>query len=335
MQYQQIIGHETIKEQLRNIVSSGKISHAYIFDGPEGIGKRMMAHAFASSVVCDHFQQEPCGNCKNCHLSFGNSHPDIIEMDLTIDKNGDIKESISVEAVRELKKDVYIKPFFAERKIYIIPNAQKMTVEAQNALLKVFEEPPRFATFILLTNGLSKLLPTILSRGVIIKFQPLSKKELHQYALQNGFRADNLEVLIRLSNGQIGRLVTFAENEELLLLRNEVLKGFRSLVVGQKQNAIDDMFLVMKDGQEKISDILEFLMIILSDIGFLRSGNGDQLVNSDRRQVLEELADQLDYQTLNNLLMCTLSFAEGQQKNQNYLAGMMKLLIGMWEEIHG
>ena len=70
MQYQQIIGHETIKEQLKNIVHSGKISHAYIFDGPDGIGKSMMAHAFASSIVCDNFQQEPCGVCKNCHLSF-------------------------------------------------------------------------------------------------------------------------------------------------------------------------------------------------------------------------------------------------------------------------
>jgi DNA polymerase III, delta prime subunit len=335
MQYQQIIGHETIKEQLKNIVHSGKISHAYIFDGPDGIGKSMMAHAFASSIVCDNFQQEPCGVCKNCHLSFGNSHPDIIEMDLTIDKNGDIKESISVDAVRELKKDVYIKPFFADRKVYIIPSAQKMTVEAQNALLKVFEEPPRFATFILLTNGLSKLLPTILSRGVIVKFQLLSKEELLQFAVQNGLKDDNRKVLTNLSNGQIGRLIALSGDEELIELRNETLKGFEALVVGQKQNAIDRMFLLMKERQEKASDIIEFLTIILSDIGLIRSGNSGKIINSDQLQALNELAEILNYHTLNNLLMCTLSFSEGQQKNQNYLVGMMKLLISMWEEIHG
>ena len=335
MQYQQIIGHETIKEQLKNIVHSGKISHAYIFDGPDGIGKEMMAHAFASSVVCDNFQQEPCGACKNCHLSFGNSHPDIIEMDLTIDKNGDIKESISVEAVRELKKDVYIKPFFAERKVYIIPNAQKMTVEAQNALLKVFEEPPRFATFILLTNGLSKLLPTILSRGVIVKFQLLSKEELLQFARQNALKADDINILANLSNGQIGRLIALVEEEELMQLRIEVLKAFEDLTYSQKPNAINRMFLLMKEQQEKASDIIEFLNILLSDIGLVRSGNGSKIVNTDQLQALNELAQKLNYHTLNNLLMCTLSFSEGQLKNQNYLAGMMKMLISMREEIHG
>lgn len=335
MQYQQIIGHEAIKEQLKNIVHLGKISHAYIFDGADGIGKSMAAHAFASSVVCDDFQQEPCGTCKNCNLSFGNSHPDIIEMDLTIDKNGDIKESISVDAVRELKKDVYIKPFFADRKVYIIPNAQKMTVEAQNALLKVFEEPPRFATFILLTNGLSKLLPTILSRGVIVKFQPLSAEELLQFAGQNDLKKDNLNVLINLSNGQIGRLLALMEEEELMELRAEVLKAFEDLVNGQKPNAIDRMFLLMKERQEKASDIIEFLNILLSDIGLIRSGNSNKLINADQLQALNGLAQKLDYHTLNNLLMCTLSFSEGQQKNQNYLAGMMKMLISMWEEIHG
>ena len=91
----------------------------------------------------------------------------------------------------------------------------------------------------------------------------------------------------------------------------------------------------MKERQEKASDIIEFLTIILSDIGLLRSGNSGKIINSDQLQALNELAEILNYHTLNNLLMCTLSFSEGQQKNQNYLVGMMKLLISMWEEIHG
>ncbi len=335
MQYRQIIGHQTIKEQLMNIVNTRKISHAYIFDGPEGIGKSMMAHAFASSVVCDDFQEEPCGKCKHCQLSFGNSHPDILSMDLTIDKNGDVRESISVEAVRDLKKDVYIKPFFADRKVYIIEKAQKMTVEAQNALLKIFEEPPQFATFILLTNGLSKILPTILSRGVIVKFQPLSKKELLQFATQQGVTTSNTDLLINLSGGRAARLLELSREESLVELRNEILKAFSVLVNGKQRNAINAMFLLMKEQQDSVGEIVDFLETFLSDIGLICAGNHDRIVHADQISALQKIADVLNHQILNNLFVHLLSFAEGQQKNQNYLAGVMNLLIGMWEEIHG
>ncbi len=333
MRYQEIIGHETIKGQLKRIVLTEKISHAYIFDGPDGIGKTMMAQAFAASVLCDDFQGEPCGVCQNCRLSFGNSHPDIIDMDLTIDKNGDIKESISVDAVRELKKDVYIKPFFAERKVYLIRDAHKMTAEAQNALLKVFEEPPGFATFILLLNGLSRLLPTILSRGVVMKFRPLSKRELSVFAGKQGIEAG--EFLLNLSDGQPGRLITLASDEELVTLRNSVLQGMEELISNRRPQAIDKLFLLMKEEQESAEEILSFISTIFSDVGLVRSGNEEKVIHSDQLPVLQQLATKLEYHKLNHLLSCVLSFAEGQKKNQNYLAGMMKLLIDMWEEIHG
>ncbi len=335
MQYQQIIGHQTTKEQLKNIVNTRKISHAYIFDGPEGIGKKMMAHAFASSIVCDSFQTEPCGKCKHCQLSFGNSHPDIISMDLTVDKNGEIRESISVEAVRDLKKDVYIKPFFADRKIYIIEDAQKMTAEAQNALLKVFEEPPQFATFILLTNGLSKILPTILSRGVIIKFQPLAKEELKYFAAQRDLQVPNMDLLVSLSGGRAARFLELAEQEYLIEVRNEALKAFAALVNGSQRNAINQMFLLMKEHQDRIEEVIHFLETFVSDIGLICAGNHDKIVHADQISALQKMAERLNHRMLSNLLRCLLSFSEGQQKNQNYLAGVMNLLVGMWEEIHG
>ncbi len=210
-----------------------------------------------------------------------------------------------------------------------------MTVEAQNALLKVFEEPPQFATFILITNGLSKILPTILSRGVIFKFQPLSKNEIRQFAVQQGLATPNTDLLINLSGGRAERFFELSNQEALIELRNESLNAFAALVNGTQRNAIDAMFILMREQQESIRDVMDFLETFLSDIGLICAGNHDKIVHADQMSVLESIAKILNYQMLNKLSMHLLTFSEGQQKNQNYHAGVMNLLVSMWEEIHG
>ena len=173
MYFKDVIGHKSIIENLISTVKSKKVSHAYIFDGTDGVGKKLVARVFASAILCDSFDGDLCGNCKSCHLTLNDSHPDLKVIDMTIGEDGKQKASISVESVRQFKKDVYLKPFFSDKKIYILENAEKMTTEAQNAMLKIFEEPPSYVTIILICNGLSGILSTIKSRAVTYKFPPL------------------------------------------------------------------------------------------------------------------------------------------------------------------
>ena len=112
MYFSDIIGHSRNIENLINLVKLNKAGHAYIFSGPEGVGKMKAALAFATALMCESFESDSCGNCKDCRLSFGNAHPDLKIKDYTIGSDGKTKASISVESVRELKTDVYLKPFY-------------------------------------------------------------------------------------------------------------------------------------------------------------------------------------------------------------------------------
>ena len=135
--FSEIIGHEQIVEHLQNAIRMKKISHAYILDGEEGAGKNLLAAAFAQTLQCEKGEAEPCGQCHSCRQSESGNQPDIIRV--THEKPG----SIGVEEIRaQLCSDIQVRPYSSPYKIYIVDEAEKMTVQAQNALLKTKEKPP-------------------------------------------------------------------------------------------------------------------------------------------------------------------------------------------------
>ena len=171
-----IYGHEQIKEHLQNAIRLNKVSHAYIFNGPMGSGKKMTAGIFAETLQCERHGQEPCGTCHSCIQSESGNQPDIIWVHH--EKPG----SIGVDDVREqVIGDMQIKPYSSRYKIYIIDEAEKLTQQAQNALLKTIEEPPAYGIIILLTTNADTFLQTILSRCVRLDFRPLRDTLVTQY----------------------------------------------------------------------------------------------------------------------------------------------------------
>ena len=168
--FKDIIGQKQAKEHFQTAIETGNISHAYIINGETGSGRRMLADAFAKALQCEkHPNADSCDGCKSCHQAESGNHPDIRYITHE-------KASISVDDIREqLNNDIQIKPYSSEHKVYIIPEANKMTEQAQNALLKTIEEPPAYAVIILLTDNLNALLPTIQSRCVTINTKPISK----------------------------------------------------------------------------------------------------------------------------------------------------------------
>ena len=177
--FQNIIGQEQIKEHLQNALSTGKVSHAYIINGERFSGKEYIAKIFAMALQCERDGIEPCQECHSCRQALSDNQPDIIRV--THEKPG----SIGVDDIRaQINGDIAIKPYSSPRKIYIVNEAEKMTVQAQNALLKTLEEPPAYAVILLLTTNVNAFLPTILSRCVVLNMKPVADEKVKKYLME-------------------------------------------------------------------------------------------------------------------------------------------------------
>ena len=170
MDFSELSGNETLKKRLAVSFQKGTWSHCYLICGPQGSGKRTLAKIMAGALQCQ-VADAPCGHCSACRKIRAGIHPDVIVVD---DAE---KKTVSVELVRQLQADAFVHPNEGKRKIYVIPRAQDMTESAQNALLKIIEEPPSYAVFLLLTDNAEKLLPTVRSRSVELRLEAVQQQE--------------------------------------------------------------------------------------------------------------------------------------------------------------
>jgi DNA polymerase-3 subunit delta' len=199
--FQSIIGQEQIKEHMQNALQTQKISHAYIIHGEKSTGKEFIARVFAMALQCEMGESEPCNQCHSCKQALSKNQPDIIYV--THEK----PNTISVEDIRsQVNNDVAIKPYSSKYKVYIINEAEKMTVQAQNAILKTLEEPPAYVVILLLVSNLQTLLPTIQSRCVTLNMKPVSDALVRKYLMEElqvpDYRAD---VCVAFARGNIGK----------------------------------------------------------------------------------------------------------------------------------
>ena len=176
MEFGDIIGNDEIKKYLLNSIKQNKLSQSYLFVGTEGIGKLMIAKAFAKNILCsmEHETNKNC-KCKSCKCFEGLNHVDFT----LLNQEG---ETIKIDQIRELTNKIIEQPIISDKKVYILNDCDKMTIEAQNCLLKTLEEPPQFAIIILITSNENLLLNTIKSRCMTIKFKNIPDDEIRKYA---------------------------------------------------------------------------------------------------------------------------------------------------------
>ena len=271
--FDNILGHALPKKILKNAVETGKLSHGYIFYGIDGTGKFSLAKEFAKAIICDN--KNGCGSCPKCKQFSANTVSDFQIIDLSVNKDGEQKDSISVEETRGLIGSIFLKPFVFDKKVYIINNADKMTVQAQNALLKIFEEPPSYAVIILIAGNISNILPTILSRGVMVRFNPLPPKEIRNYLEKNYLEliSDNT---ISSANGSIKNAINIHKSETYSSLRTEVCDNFLSLISENKKSNITKLYGIFIKNEENYQIMLDIIASIVYDII-----NSDDPKNSD------------------------------------------------------
>ena len=250
--FEEIRGDTPLVEQLRRSAASGRSSHAYLFLGGAGAGKRLIANTFAKALQCEG-EKRPCDSCKSCHAFNHGNHPDVIYFQPL--KNG---KTYTIEGVREqLLETVGLKPFQYEKKIYIIEKADTLNIQSQNALLKTLEEPPAHAVFLLLAERAEAFLPTILSRVVVMKIRPLSAETIADYLMQAGHLAEESHILSAYAQGRIGQALELVEDEGFREMRQDILGKLEAL----PSMSEGDAYLLAKDLEGYKND-LRFLDIM-------------------------------------------------------------------------
>ncbi|MBQ9135866.1 MAG: DNA polymerase III subunit, partial [Lachnospiraceae bacterium] len=217
--FKDIVGQEQIKEHLQGAMKTGKVSHAYIINGERFSGKEYIARVFAMALQCEKEDGEPCQICHSCKQALSNNQPDIIYV--SHEKPG----TIGVDDIRaQVNGDIAIKPYSSPYKIYIINEAEKMTPQAQNALLKTLEEPPAYAVIILLTTNVNSLLQTILSRCVILHMKPVADELVKDFLMTQMQVPDyKAEVCVAFARGNIGKAKHLAASEDFEKVKEEAL----------------------------------------------------------------------------------------------------------------
>ncbi len=287
--FENLVGNEKVKEYLNSTIENKNISHSFIFVGKPGIGKKQFAHQYAEMIMC--LQDGKCdGNsvkCDSCIKFEGNANPDYAE----ITPGG---KTLKIEQIRNLQARIVEKPITSRRKVYVIDDADLMSEESQNCLLKTLEEPPEYAVIILIVSNESRILPTIKSRCVIIKFQPLTSKEIKQV------KPELSDDLIQLLEGSLLNAENIEQKKEQYAQLSNLVNVLENKQLVEVFNSADLLY----KGKDDIITLLEYLNLIF----FSRNEiNAIPIIEKTKKKILA---------------------------NNNYDMTIDYCLMNIWDELH-
>ena len=320
--FKDVVGHKDILKYISSAVENNRVSHAYILNGERGSGKKMLANLFAMTLLCETGDNEPCGKCHSCKQAESGNHPDIIRV--THEK----PNSISVDDIRtQVNNTVDIKPYQGPYKVYIIPQADMMTPQAQNAILKTIEEPPSYAVFLLLTENAETLLPTINSRCVMLKLRNIKDTLIKKYLMENleipDYKAD---MCTAFAQGNMGRAIMLANSDHFNEIREEavqLLKHISEMELNEIVAAVKNISVYKLE----ITDYLDIIMIWYRDVLLYKATKEiDKVVFKDQLQSIKEQARKSSYEGI-ELILERLEKAKARLKANVNFDLVMELLF--------
>jgi DNA polymerase-3 subunit delta' len=263
-------GHEQPKGILRRSFETGRVHHAYLFSGPEGVGKRRLAEAFAALLNCEAPSDgDACGTCTSCSKLVTGSHPDVI----TIAPDG---RYLKIDQVRDLQARTNFRPYEGKRRVVIIDHAETLRDEAANALLKTLEEPRGDTLFVLVTSSPHKLLTTIRSRCQPLRFGRLSTDEVANVLMSTGVAADAAEQAARLSDGSVTEATGLIERG-LLALHGDLAARLGRLS-DASTSAILDWAEELAKSPDSLRDVIAVTRTVFRDAALLSAGASPERV---------------------------------------------------------
>lgn len=328
--FEDVIGHEQVIEHMQTAIERDRISHAYILNGESGSGKKTLANIFAAALQCEEHGKTPCGKCKSCLQAVSGNHPDIIKVLHE-------KASISVEDIRtQLNADIEIKPYSSKYKIYIVADADKMTEQAQNALLKTIEEPPAYGIIMLLVTNKNKLLPTILSRCVTLNLKPVSTDLIRDYLMKEYQVPDyNAELSAKFSQGNLGKAVRYSTSEEFNESKEKILHLLK-YVEGMQVYEILEGIKQLGEHKLDIYDYIDIMMLWYRDILLYKaSGNPNHLLFRSEYPYIKRQAEKIGYDGIERVLRAMDKAKERLRANVNFDIAMELMLLAIKENGNG
>lgn len=249
--FKNILGNDPIKNMLKQTIISGQISHSYLMIGIPGIGKKMIAYQYAKALLCLG-EYKICDSCKSCMEFDTNNHPDFS----CIEPDGN---SIKIEQIRQLQKRIQEKPIISNKKVYIIDDADLMTKEAQNCLLKTLEEPPEFAIILLIGSNENAFLTTIKSRCMILHFNSIEDKEVKKYLEQNYGMKDISKNILDMAQGSIGKAICLKDNQEQYIQLEKMITNLPNKDLIDVYQSAE----ILYKSKEEINEMLDYINVIL------------------------------------------------------------------------
>ena len=284
--------HKKLMMTLIESVRRNENANTYIFEGAEGLKKPEAALLFAKSLVCTNTNTAPCCDCPACHEAQCSSHPDIVFVEREKDK-----ATLGVEPIRDMITECLIKPFYNRHKVFIINEGDLLTPQAQNAFLKIIEEPPAYAVFIIVCTNSQILLETVRSRAVSVTFTPVSDNDIREYINTTYPDEPRVDFLVKYSMGIPGYVDKIVEREDFDELREEVLNLLPRLLSKNKIHAFDvaDYIEEHKDNADEIYDMM---LMYLRDSIVTATGKPDKIINTDKTEKINLLASKYTASTL-------------------------------------
>lgn len=326
--FKDIVGQEQLKEHLENAIRLNKVSHAYIINGERSSGKEFIAKTFAMALQCENREDmEPCQECHSCKQALSANHPDIIFI------SHEKPNTISVDDIRsQINGDVAIKPYSGPKKIYIMNDGEKMTVQAQNALLKTLEEPPEYAVIIILTSNVNAFLPTIVSRCVVLNMKPVKDEQIKNYLMEEmeipNYKAD---ICVAFARGNVGKARLLAKSEEFDKVKEEaitLLKYINDMEIHEIVAAIKKI----NEYKFDVNDYLDILSIWYRDVLlFKATHDANHLIFREEIQHIRKVADKSTYEGIEMIIDALEKSKQRLNANVNFDLTMELLLLTIKE----
>jgi DNA polymerase-3 subunit delta' len=322
MDFNKIIGQKEIVNRLKKLITDNKIGHAFIFTGTKGIGKRTIGKAFAHMLLCDSPDLNgPCNKCTSCKLRIEGSNPDFYQ----IETEGD---NISIDEIRNMQNNILIKPLYSSRKVILIVDAEKLTVQAQNCLLKVLEEPPQYAVIILTASNYEALLGTIRSRVSKFNLSKYTPEEMREIIIPYvKSETPDVDFIINYSDGIPGIALNLTASDDFALLREKAIDIIRKFD-NMKDIEFFDIYDFFEASKNKIDIVLDVMTTFYRDLIVIKTGGKENmLINSDKKNKIVSEAGKYSIEKLINNIEVVETTRNSIKQNVNYQLSIETMIL--------
>ncbi len=369
MPFSHVIGQENIIRLLKNSLQDGRMAHAYLFAGPDGIGKTMVAKTLAQALNCKREGGDACARCPACRRIENFSHPDV-----TWVRPMGLSRQVGIDDIRRLRRQISLKPYQGRMKVYLITEADRMTAQASNALLKTLEEPPANSILILLTSHPASLLPTIISRCQMMRFSPLNPGRIEDYLVKKlNLSSPKARLLSRLSEGRLGKALSLQEKavweerekilnlgsqisaqddlEKLLEVAAEIVEWVSNFKQELEERLKDELrevedviskeqlgemrkeriALLAGESRRKVGEILDLMIGYYRDLLVLKEGG--EAINLDRKEEMEVRAVSISSQGIRKIIKAIEETKGFIERNVNLRLALETMTMKIAEEL--